>query len=392
MSYYFVELQDFFKKIDEHNVVLVDEKSFYITSDAKIHINGVETNIAQIEQKENIVYIKSGVIRSPFGKYQIYELNTAVYQFYIDTSSTNGDILFGSSVSYGYEVDNSSMEVVTQPLLNRSFYKKLRERFDIAYGEEMICEILPVFIQYLFEECDPSGYKELFEKLDNFFDQVAPLKKMCNPLDSVQFEKKYNWLIVRNTATGQTFLDKFLISQLIHKSQYLTYIHESGQLCLENYPNIDVYIVITKDEEACFEVPTSSYCIVCPDVFYQSSRRLMRSFPKVLAWATQNNVNDRTVSLTKPGACSGPKEDGGCCGGSSGEKGGCCGGEEKEESCCKKEEEKMECCGGNSDEKGGCCNESDAETFKIISTTKYYTASVKTTGGCKKGPSCCQTK
>jgi hypothetical protein len=107
---------------------------------------------------------------------------------------------------------------------------------------------------------------------------------------------------------------------------------------LTQFEKIDIFVVINSDETVCYEVPSTAYCITCPDAFYQSSRRLLRNLPKVLAWVQEKQIPDRTISIKDLNL---EGSEGGCGsgGGSCGKEGGCCkdngsggcGSSEKEE-------------------------------------------------------------
>jgi hypothetical protein len=138
----------------------------------------------------------------------------------------------------------------------------------------------------------------------------------------------------------------------------------------------------------CYEVPSTAYCITCPDAFYQSSRRLLRNLPKVLAWAKEKQLPDRSISIKDLNL---EGSEGGC-----GSGGGSCG---KEGGCCK-------------DNGGGGCGEeemifdetkpqikSTEVTFEIPTSSTsskdyetYFTSSKSSSGGCCQGKTsgCCK--
>ena len=359
------------------------QHSFTITSNNEVVLNGaINLKIISSQKDGNVVTITTDRFSGSFGEHMGVELNYFFLVLMVDVTSTTGDILFGSKIVYGYNKENSHIDLLNQALITNKLYNEFKERFDISYGEEM--GILPVFLNYMFNTSKLS-YEETSKKLEELSTISYPLKKMCTPLQKCDFELKYNWMIVRNTEKEPGFLEQILIAILESKKQQAFTFYENSQTDLTQFEKIDVFIVINSDETVCYEVPTSAYCITCPDAFYQSSRRLLRNLPKVLSWAQEKQLPDRSISIKDLNL---EGSEGGC-----GSGGGSCG---KEGGCCK-------------DNGGGGCGEKEEMIFdetKPKSTEvvfemptestaskdyeTYFTSS--TSGGCCQGKSsgCCK--
>jgi len=349
---------------------------FVITSDGKVILDGnVTLNVEQFSKEDNVVHIKTSNYHGNFGTHMNVELNYFYLNLMIDTTSTSGDIMFGSNIMYGYNKDNSHLDLLSQTLITKKLYDDFKVRFDIAYGEEM--KILPIFLNHMFKDGNSLS------SLENLLTQSYPLKQMCNPLESTSFELKHNWMIVRNTENEPNLLEQILISILESKNQQVFTYYSADKSDLTQFDKIDVFIVINKDESVEYDVPSNSYCIICPDAFYQSSRRLLRNLPKVKAWVNDNGIPDRSVSikdlnLTAEGGNSGCGKGSECCQNNGGK--GCCGGEEKEEMLF--------------DENVTRVNFGDEKDEGIVNLGTYKaTSKPKSVGsGSTQSTSCCQGK
>jgi len=374
---------------------------FIITNDGKVILDGkIELNIEKFKKEGDIVHIKTTNYHGNFGTHMNVELNYFYLNLIIDTTSTTGDILFGSNIMYGYNMDNSHLDLLSQTLITKKLYDDFKVRFDLAYGEEM--RVLPVFLNHMLKE---DGEKRI-SLLQNLLSQSYPLKQMCNPLEDTTFQLKHNWMIVRNTEKGPNLLEQILVAILESKNQQVFTHYSQVKSDLTRFNEVDVFVVINTDESVEYDVPSNSYCIVCPDAFYQSSRRLLRNLPKVANWINDNGIPDRTVTikdlnLTVEGGeggcgkgsecCQNKGDGGGCCGSSQGTS---CGGSEEK---CEIEEKTTEvnfgedsgivnlgtykststkgCCQGKS---SGCCKSPDAT---VEDKSQCGTGNCK--GGCK---------
>ena len=352
---------------------------FVITTDGKVVLNGnIELNIEQFKKEGDTVHIKTSNYHGKFGSHMNVELNYFYLNLIIDTTNTTGDIMYGSNIMYGYNNDNSHLDLLSQTLITKKLYEDFKVRFDIAYGEEM--KILPVFLNHIFKEQD---ILRTVDTLTNLLTQSHPLKQMCNPLEPTTFNLKHNWMIVRNTEKEPNLLEHILVAILESKNQQVFTHYSQGKSDLTQFDKIDVFLVINTDESVEYDVPTNAYCIVCPDAFYQSSRRLLRNLPKVAAWINDNGIPDRTVTikdlnLTSEGGEGGCGKGGDCC--QNGGKGGCgssCGGEEKEEMIF--EEKPIEVNFGED----GIVN---LGTYKATSTSKGTSCCQGKSSGCCKAP------
>jgi hypothetical protein len=359
---------------------------FSINTDNEVVLDGsLKLKIISSQKDENVVTITTDRLSGSFGEHMGVDLNYFFLVLMVDITSTTGDILFGSKIVYGYNKENSHIDLLNQALITNNLYSQFKERFDIAYGEEM--GILPVFLNHMFNNSQLS-YEETSKKLEELSTISYPLKKMCTPLEKCEFNLKHNWMIVRNTEKEPGFLEHILTAILESKNQQAFTFYEKTQTDLTKFEKIDVFVVINSDETVCYEVPSSAYCITCPDAFYQSSRRLLRNLPKVLAWAQEKQIPDRTISIKDLNL---EGSEGGC-----GSGGGSCG---KEGGCCK--DNGGSC--GSSDKEEMIFDETKPKSTEVLfempkseasekATKEYETYFTSTSGGSPQGTSCCQGK
>ena len=342
MSFNFVEIGD-----NDCVYTTVD-----ITEDGFISINGsISVKIQSVQKNENIMVVRSCNLYSDFGEYKSVNLNYMYLDLIIDTTLTSGDVLFGSKITYGYNKENSHADVVSQPLITNKLYNDLKERFDISYGE---INVLSPFLNHMYSSS--SHFNSTSKQLEELCRVVYPLKKMCKPLDETTLVNSYNWMIIRNTQKEPNLLEEVLKAILKDKKQNVLTHYSQSQSDLSVFKDIDIFVIITNDSEACYDVPVNSYCYLCPDAFYQSSRRLLRNLPKVLEWATGKNIPNRvkTIKSENGEGCGGCNKEGGCCKDqkSSDDNTSCCKDENKSEEETYKIYQKSGCCGGGSC--GGC--------------------------------------
>lgn len=307
---------------------------FAINTNNEVVLDGsINIKIISSQKDGNTVTITTDRFSGSFGEHMGVELNYFFLVLMIDITSESGDILFGSKIVYGYNKENSHIDLLNQALITNNLYSQFKERFDISYGEEM--GILPVFLNHMFNNSQLS-YEETSKKLEELSTISYPLKKMCTSLEKCDFDLKHNWMILRNTEKEPGFLEHILTSILEYKNQQVFTFYEKTQTDLTQFEKIDVFIIINSDETVCYEVPSKSYCITCPDAFYQSSRRLLRNLPKVLAWIQEKQIPDRSISIKDLNL---EGSEGGCGsgGGSCGKEGGCC--KDNGGGCGNKEEE-----------------------------------------------------
>ena len=307
---------------------------FTINTNNEVVLDGsINIKIISSQKDGNTVTITTDRFSGSFGEHMGVELNYFFLVLMIDITSESGDILFGSKIVYGYNKENSHIDLLNQALITNNLYSQFKERFDISYGEEM--GILPVFLNHMFNNSQLS-YEETSKKLEELSTISYPLKKMCTSLEKCDFDLKHNWMILRNTEKEPGFLEHILTSILEYKNQQVFTFYEKTQTDLTQFEKFDVFIIINSDETVCYEVPSKSYCITCPDAFYQSSRRLLRNLPKVLAWIQEKQIPDRSISIKDLNL---EGSEGGCGsgGGSCGKEGGCC--KDNGGGCGNKEEE-----------------------------------------------------
>jgi hypothetical protein len=336
------------------NFMEIGEECVYntidVTDDGFISINNnITVKIQSIQKNENIMVIRTSNLYSDFGEHLSVNLNYMYLYLIIDTTSTTGDVMFGSKITYGYNKENSHADVLSQPLITTKLYNDLKERFDISYGE---INVLSPFLNHMYASSSAFNYTS--KQLEELCRESYPLKKMCKPLDETTLTNSYNWMIIRNTEKGPTLLEEVLKSILKDKKQNVLTHYSQSPTDLSVFKDIDIFIIITNDAEACYDVPVNSYCYLCPDAFYQSSRRLLRNLPKVLEWATNKNIPHRTMSIkSENGGCGGCNKEGGCC------------QDQSSTSCCKEEpssnegtysvKQKSGCSRSDNGPKEGCC-------------------------------------
>ena len=279
--------------------------SFIISSISKIVLdNSVELDIEFCNKQDNIIHIKTTKYMNEFGDHLDLPLNYFYLSVYIDTTSTSQELLYGSSIIYGYNKDESYVDTLTQALITTDLYNKLKERFDIAFnGDELY---LAIFLNHMFNSRETHEYINVSQKLKELLDLSYPLKQMCKPLSQIDLQTKYNWMIVR-TYGSHNFLEEMLIAILEHNKQNVEYVYNETEKDLLKGPwvplridkDIDIFIVITNDETQEYDVDENTYYYKTPDAFYQSSRRLLRQIPKVLEWVRTKDLPDRSIVTIK---------------------------------------------------------------------------------------------
>jgi hypothetical protein len=142
--------------------------------------------LSSSQKDGNVVTITTDRFSGSFGEHMGVDLNYFFLVLMVDITSTPQVIfLFGSKIVYGYNKENSHIDLLNQALITNNLYSQFKERFDIAYGEEM--GILPVFLNHMFNNSQLS-YEETSKKLEELSTISYPLKKMCTPLEKCEFE------------------------------------------------------------------------------------------------------------------------------------------------------------------------------------------------------------
>ena len=297
---------------------------FTITSNNEVLLDDdITLKILYTSKIENTVNITTDKYYGEFGDYLSVKLNYFYLRLIVNTSSTTGDIEFGSKIVYGYNKENSHIDLLTQALINKDLYYKFEERFNKAYGEES--GILPIFLNYVFNNTE-LDYVEKLSLLEELCltQQPDPIEF---PLIDCEFPVKYNWVIIRNTDKEPNLLDKLLIAILESKNQSVGYHYEKDITDLKRLDKNDIFIIINSEEKGKYYKPNRSFIVYCKDDFYKGSRKVLRMLSSILDWAKELQIPDRTISIEDLDGCGkgGSKEGCGNC-----SKEGGCGSKKRE--------------------------------------------------------------
>jgi hypothetical protein len=111
------------------------QHSFTINSNNEVVLNGaINLKIISSQKDGNVVTITTDRFSGSFGDHMGVELNYFFLVLMVDVTSTTGDILFGSKIVYGYNKENSHIDLLNQALITNKLYNEFKERFDISYG------------------------------------------------------------------------------------------------------------------------------------------------------------------------------------------------------------------------------------------------------------------
>ncbi len=344
----------------------------FISSDSGTNLNGIQiilnnstqiANIIKVERNENEVHMYTSTLDTELKTIYNGEelvLNYCFYHFIFNFSDMSFML---EDVTYGYNHKNSYIQIENHLLLNHSYYTKLDEYFKIAFQNSPLVDI-----NNFFTICKNSfSYGYLFNEL-NILIQSAPLKKK-------EFSKytfgntKYNCRIIRHSKEKPNLSD--ILLQTILSDQFVSYqwIQEDEYDQSKYYNDIDFLLVLTNKEESFYNHP-NIVCFPASYEFYGIGIKCLKQLETIHQKIVERNIPDRYAeylekleiqkkSFKNVRVCSGPKEDGSCCGASE---------EETKEEETKVEELKQEvkkCCGG-----GKCDKKEEVEEVEVKEVKK----------------------
>ncbi len=320
--------------------------------------------ITEVNNSDGFTYIKTGIINGSFGSYDTNELNYAYYYILL----RNSDLAFcGGNKVLGYNKENSYIELTHASLFSTESYNKLNNYFISAFDTAIsTAEFL--------SNINPSiSVKSLWDQIQELLG-LAPIGKASA---SGKLTGNYYCAIVRDSSKEPGLADG--LAHTILKDQYLTYIwNREEKFNEDSLNNIDFVIYITDKEDVEY---THKNHIKVGLGFYSCGKKILNNIAEIQRKLDEAGVPSREEEVKqmneekekqfkeslKKSKCSGPKEDGSCCGSSgnseSPEDSGCCGGSQQsseDSGCCggsKKSSEDSGCCGGSkkSSEDSGCC-------------------------------------
>jgi len=282
-----------------------------------------------------------------------------------------------SKVNYGYNKNNSFIEICTYPIVDLSMYETLEEQFTKAYGNVIQLSDFLSFLLLNFE----FQYKVLFDHMAKTFKENAPLgTPTFTPVD---FEgKAYSFVLVREDnkdADLPEFIMHCILSNLGH---LCTVGKHDGAFKEFNNDKADVFVLINQEEHPVVAKPEhlkGKIVVQVRNGVYSSVRSLLKMLQSIKEQCIEAGIRDRNEVIkeqfdemmknNKDGKCTGPKEDGGCCGGGCG--GGGCGEPSSSEPSSSE----------SSSMKSGCCS----STLPINANVSDSVADM----GCGMGSNCC---
>ena len=281
--------------------------------------------------------------------------NPVFFSYALITENGKNVLFLGESklaVSAKKALEEDGIQIENYLLLNHSYYTKLDEYFKIAFQNSPL-----ININNFFTKCkDSFDTKYLFNELNTLI-KSAPLKKKEFSKNTFD-ENKYNCTIIRHSKENPNLSD--ILLQTILSDQFVNYqwIKEE-ELDQSKYDDVDFLLVLTNKEETFYKHP-NVLCFPESYGFYSTGIKCLKELETVHKKIIEGNIPDRYAeyleklelqkkSFKNVRVCSGPKEDGSCCGASEEE--------------IKKEEVKVEevkkCCGG------GKCNKKEEEEVKV---------------------------
>jgi len=243
--------------------------------------------------------------------------------FHIILKFTDMTFAIGEAI-YGYNNENSYIELDKQLIVNRNSYTKLSEYFDTAFQQYEIINAS----KFLNQLKDLTKYKETVKKLDSLL-LSAPLKK--SEFEQSPLKGKYNCAIIRHSTEEPNLTD--LLVQAILENQYSVYewIKEED-LDQSRYLHYDFLVILTNKESTYYTHPNRK----CLELgFYSAGTKLVKGLKCIQRKLDEKNIPDREQEyleelekqkeLFKKTCNEGQSKEGGGCCGNKDNSGGCCG-------------------------------------------------------------------
>ena len=321
--------------------------------------------------------LKSG-IETPINYYNMRII------FQLDENQ-NMTLISPSKCVFGFNKENSFMDVVTYPIIATEKYKFLQEQFKAGFGN---CLSVDQFLSFLFTIDYGMDFNNIMDIIENTFRSSALLPS--KDLNLVDFkDKSYNCVLVTQVNTNNheqillesiasCFLQSIGMSVNIYDQSHLKDVSEDDLINQLNFKdeNVDFWFLINHNEIENIPKDTFGAVFQIRSGLFTTTRHIIKRLPLMLEQATERRLQCRNEMMKdalakelkkgQKGGCSGPKADGGCCGGG-------CGGssntEEDQPEVVDKLHQNMSCGSSN------CCSKDKPKVQKDM--------------GCGMGNDCC---
>ncbi len=246
-----------------------------------------------------------------------------------------------SKVNLCFERDNSFMEVSHVNFIDYAIFEPIHNSFSKAFGSFVSAGS---FLQHL-----ATCYKKDFLVLANELLTICTSSAVLNQgnFELPDFDDKtFNFCILRDMDKELGLEDELLHYIIISYKQFCVYLHTNPNSNIDSQlkemTDIDVLVIISYKDIEDYNA-FGRLKIKCSPGLFSSSKSLCKQLSQVAKQTKDKKLKDRK-NLQKDGACTGPKEDGSCCGGG-------CGGDKKSQNSANKKGNDCgmgeNCCGGN---------------------------------------------
>ena len=350
-------------------VTLEENNTLSITRDFK-----VQSVSASAFQQGSQLVIVSDKLFDDFGMSNDFKLNYCYLMLTLDILPDGGArMAYGSKFIYGYNHENSFIDLTHNLLIGQDVHSKLQEDFKKAFGGAFS---LDSFLRTFVESVDLAQASQEIDKLMG----LAVLKQ--NTIETIDWKIPHNVVVLHHSDRPVGVDDILLQSIMASKGHFVFFAvtKEEERIDVSQLATIDIAIILSnKAEEEYDYIPSGVVKKVLNFGFYSVGAKLLQSLASLQTSCIENNKPDRKAELEdafkefnknnkdgSEGGCCGGKEggcgSGGCCQdqSSDAQDGGCCGGSSSKGGCCKKEspeeEKKPIVEETKKEEKKGCCN------------------------------------
>ena len=349
------------------------------TPKCKLDQNGTEHILsftARHDASARILTLTTENVVGHFGKCKDHDLNYFYAEILLDIDTSS--LLYGSKICYGYNSENSYVDLAINYLIPTDLFDILHDNFQKVFGTFFGLHMFLQTLSAIPAKADQSlsdHYRQCHASL-KWLASIATLRKETKITSETNWARVHNVTVVRHYVeeeNKENNMTDILIQSIMsaHKHFVKFYVLTDGEdMRPDSYPETDILLIITQRDASEYTLPTSLASFIVKPNFYSAGERCMLALPDLLKKTKANDCPDRKKLLL--GQLFDKKDKAKSASGETGASSGCCGGNKSSGPCSS----------------GPCCrdDEKKVEEVKDVAVKKGCCGGSKSSGPCSSGP------
>jgi hypothetical protein len=334
----------------EGTISFLDLTNFTITK----HGASQEVKSVSISKSDDdCIVVVSDKIEGSFGKHEDFPLNYCYFTLLMKVASHSISMEFGTKFTYGYNHENSYIDLVSNTLISNELYNKCKADFAKIFGDSFG---ISQFFSSLYASVDSQTAKKYCDELF----KMAVLQRKDKPIKA-ECDTSYNCLVVHHSNKPYGIEHILVRSILEHAGHFVMFadIAEDQPLPGDDLEAFDMYIVLSNEVSPDMsKLPSHLATIAVPLGFYSAGGKLLRNLQAMFDKCKESSRPDRKKELEESfKQMKANTEGGGCSSGGCGKE-NCCQNNTEEVISKKDCEKKAGGCGVSN-----CCSKEETNFF-----------------------------